>query len=352
MGPSDASLTYVLHELKAVILAGFGNVTDDVTILFKSLATLAIAMMIVKFMVSHNENHHWQGMAGLIKLYVLQWILMDFQAIQTAGEAMFINAGLAAGSSGLSPATFSDPGAIANLGFDVGAPLLAQIDAISGWKIFNYPIEFFMYSMAFIAFLFGFGFLAFQVFFTILEFGFMSIVTFYSVPLAANKGTSWITERGTSYTFATGIKLLTLALVVSITSSYLLSLTFGPEPTIKEAWNIFTVGLATILLAIFSPKLATGFLGGGPSLSAMPMIMTTAAMARGMTGLATSSVYHGSNAAKSIGGGAKAALTGGRNAMNAVRSRSSGGGNNSSGGGSQANSMSRFSNAISSSRRT
>jgi type IV secretion system protein TrbL len=147
--------------------------------------------------------------------------------------------------------------------------------------------------------------------------------------------TSFMSERAIGYVVSVGVKVMALALVVSIGTTIFNSYTVSTEPGIGEDVGLLLAAVLMVMLALKVPQIAAALISGGPQLSAGSAAMGAAGVAAGVAGTAL--------AARAIGGAAGnvlGAVTGAgqvssaRSAAGALPSGRSGGGADSASGGS------------------
>jgi type IV secretion system protein TrbL len=142
----------------------------------------------------------------------------------------------------------------------------------------------------------AFFILAVQLFVTIIEFKLTSLAGFILVPFALWNRTAFLAERVLGNVVSAGIKVMVLAVIVGIGSSFFSEFTaalHGQEPDIGQAMSLVLASLAIFGLGIFGPAIATGLVSGAPQLgagaalgtaiggAAVPMVAAGAARAAG-----------------------------------------------------------------------
>jgi type IV secretion system protein TrbL len=129
----------------------------------------------------------------------------------------------------------------------------------------------------------AFFILAVQLFITILEFKLTSLAGFVLVPFALWNRTSFLAERVLGNVIATGVKVMVLAVITGIGSTFFdefITALQGQEPDIGQAMSLVLASLALLGLGIFGPGIASGLVSGAPQMGAAAAIGT----AGGVTG--------------------------------------------------------------------
>jgi type IV secretion system protein TrbL len=156
----------------------------------------------------------------------------------------------------------------------------------------------------------AFFILAVQLFITILEFKLTSLAGFVLVPFALWNKTAFLAERVLGNVISSGIKVMVLAVIVGIGSSFFGQFTAalqGQEPNIGEAMSLVLAALSLFGLGIFGPGIASGLVSGAPQLGAGAAIGTAGAAA-GAAMLTGGAAMAGVRALNSAGSGSLAAL--------------------------------------------
>jgi type IV secretion system protein TrbL len=263
-------------------------------------------------------------LAKLLKkiLYVgaFAFIINSFSTLADIIFRSFAGLGLTAGGGRLSADDLLRPGFIASTGFDAAKPLLEQVSQLLG------PVSFFenfltiaVLMIAWLIVILAFFVLAVQMFVCILEFKLVSLAGFILVPFALWNRTSFLAERVLGHVVGSGIKVMVLAVIVGIGSTFFDDLTQalkGQEPDIGQAMSLVLASLSLLGLGIFAPSVASGLASGAPQLGAGAVAGT--AMAAGGTVMM-------------VGGGAIAGVRMGGAALSGIRAGTSMGGAASSG---------------------
>ncbi len=164
-------------------------------------------------------------MARLIKkvLYVgaFAFIINNFSNLATIIYNSFSQLGLQASNSGLSAQDLLHPGKLAATGFQAAWPLLQEAGKLMGFtSFFNNVVTILVLVGAWFIVVLAFFILAVQLFITILEFKLTTLAGFVLVPFALWNKTSFLAERVLGNVVSTGIKVMVLAVIIGIGSSF------------------------------------------------------------------------------------------------------------------------------------
>jgi len=152
-----------------------------------------------------------------------------------------------------------------------------------------------------------------QLFITILEFKLTTLAGFVLVPFALWNKTSFLAERVLGNVISSGIKVMVLAVIVGIGSSFFgefITALRGQQPNIGQAMSLVLAALSLFGLGIFGPAIASGLVSGAPQLGAGAAIGTAGAAA-GAALLAGGAVMGGARLLGAASSGGIAAIRAG-----------------------------------------
>jgi type IV secretion system protein TrbL len=128
--------------------------------------------------------------------------------------------------------------------------------------------------------------LAVEIAVTIIEFHLVTLIGFVLVPFGILTQTTFLSERAIGYVVSVGVKLMALALIVSIGESIFTSYIVSPDPSLEECCGLLLAALIMVMLALKIPSIASALISGGPQLSSGSAVGGAAAIAAGVGGLA------------------------------------------------------------------
>lgn len=287
--------------------SGFGLLNGDVAALTSILVAIDVTLAGLFWVLDGDAN----VMARLIKktLYVgsFAYILNNFSNLANIVFNSFSGLGLKATGSMLTPADLLRPGKLAGTGFQAAWPLLHQAGNYGGFMgMMDHLVTVLVLIFAWLIVVLAFFILAVQLFITILEFKLTTLAGFVLVPFALWNKTSFLAERVLGNVVASGIKVMVLAVIVGIGTTFFGQFTSaipGHQPSLSDAMTLVLASLALFGLGIFGPGIATGLVAGAPQLGAGAVLGTGAALVGG--------AMLGVGAARAAGGAGLAALRAG-----------------------------------------
>jgi type IV secretion system protein TrbL len=282
-----AVLDDFLNKFRTQVDAGFGLIQGDVSATLASLVVISIVITALMWAIDENQN----VLASLVRKILLvgffAFLVTQWPTLTKTVVNGFAALGLKAGGGAMSVSTFTtSPSQIVIAGINVIAGLMQYVK-----KIAPGPIEFFAHidvvAMALIAaigILIAFVILAVEIVVTIIEFHIVTLVAFVTVPFGVLTQTSFMSERAIGYVVAVGIKLMALAIVVSLGTTVFDNYTVSPDPGIGEDVGLLLAAVVMVMLALKIPSIAAALISGGPQLNAGGGLMGAAGVAAGVAG--------------------------------------------------------------------
>ncbi|SIT14179.1 type IV secretion system protein TrbL [Thalassolituus maritimus] len=303
-----------LNVFSTYIDSGFGLLGGEVAFLTATLVVIDMTIAGLFWALSHATGQADDVLVRLIRkvLYVgaFAYIIGNFNTLAGIVFRSFAGLGLMASGTGMTAAEFLQPGRLAKVGVDAGAPILEQISEMSGFpEVFVNITPIVVLFLAWLVVILTFFVLAIQLFITLIEFKLTTLAGFVLVPFALWNKTAFLAEKVLGNVVSSGVKVLVLAVIIGIGTGLFAEFQVAPaEPSVDFALVIMLASLALLALGIFGPGIATGLVSGSPQLGA-------GAMAGATLGAAGTAVALGA-AATGVGG---AVVAGARMAPGAVR---------------------------------
>ena len=333
-----------LDTFSRYIDSGFGLLHGEVAFLTATLIVIDMTLAGLFWAMSHATGQGEDVIAKLIRkvLYVgaFAYIIGNFNWLAGIVFRSFAGLGLTASGSTLSMGNFLQPGRLAKVGIDAGAPILKQIGDMAGFpEVFVNITPIVVMFLAWLIVLLCFFVLAIQLFITLIEFKLTTLAGFVLVPFALWNKTAFLAEKVLGNVESSGIKVLVLAVIVGIGSGLFAEFQVQPaEPSIDHSVVVMLASLTLLALGIFGPGIATGLVSGGPQLGAGAMAgaalgaagaaVAVGAAATGVGGAVAAGARMAPAAARLAGSGARAATGAATSARSAflAGSASAGGG--------------------------
>ncbi len=295
----------------AYIDSGFGLLRGDVGHLTSILIAIDVTIAGLFWALDGEGNVLGRLVKKVLYVGAFAFILNNFKTLANLIFQSFSQLGLDASANTLSAADLLKPGKLAGIGFEAAHPLLEQVANLVGLDtFFSNFLTIFVLLVAWLIVLLAFFVLAIQLFITVLEFKLTTLAGFVLVPFAFWNKTAFLAERVLGNVITSGIKVMVLAVIVGIGSSYFgqfVSALKGQEADINQAMSLVLASLTILGLGIFGPGIASGLVSGAPQLGAGAALGTVGAAA-GAGMLAGGAVMGAARAIAGAGGSALGAL--------------------------------------------
>ena len=267
---------------------GFGLLGGEVAFLATTLIAIDVTLAGLFWAFGTEDD----VLVRLIKktLYVgfFAFLIGNFNALAKVVFNSFAGLGLKAAGSALTADQLLQPSRIAQVGIDASKPILQAASQLLGFtSFFENFIQIAVLMIAWLVVLVSFFILAIQLFVTLIEFKLTTLAGFVLIPFGLFNKTSFLAERVLGNVVASGVKLLTLAIIIGIGTTLFGEFTLGfggEQPTLEDAMALVLAALSLLGLGIFGPGIANGLISGGPQLGAGAAV--GAALAAGGIGVA------------------------------------------------------------------
>jgi len=294
--------------------SGFGLLTGDVAFLTTILIGIDITLAGLFWAMDGEANIFGRLVKKVLYVGTFALILNNFGTLAGIIYRSFAGLGLEATANRLTADDLLKPGRLAGTGFEAAWPLLHQVSELMGFtSFFDNFLTIVVLLIAWVIVIIAFFTLAVQLFITILEFKLTTLAGFVLVPFALWNKTAFLAERVLGNVVSSGIKVMVLAVIVGIGSSFFgefITALQGQEPNIGQAMSLVLAALSLFGLGIFGPGIAAGLVSGAPQLGAGAAIGTVGAAA-GAVMLAGGAALGGARLAGTVGSGGMAAIRAG-----------------------------------------
>lgn len=272
---------------------------------------LLIPLMTIDFVVAFimqvfgfaNSNYIPTVFSKLMKYGFWVWVVNNWDMLINALLSSLTTAGASFGS--LDAGIVGRPSEIIDYGFQYARQYYEVINS-TPFAIGTLGKSAFLWIMAIIAMVgvfAAFAYIALNAFITFIEFYIISALMLLFIPFAVNDKTSRFSENAIGFIIGTGVKLMMMGAILSLTMSQteVLGKSLEVSITWESAFSAIVLAWAFAFLAVHVPELASGAMSGSPSLSGNT---ATASMAGAMSGGIAGAVA--SKAMGAAGGGSNA----------------------------------------------
>jgi len=299
-----------LNKFRTQVDAGFGLIQGDVSTVLGTLVVISIVVTALLWAVDETSNVMGSLVRKVLLVGFFAFLVTQWHTLSTTVVNGFAALGLKAGGGAMSVSTFTtSPSAIVMSGIKVITGLMQYVQ-----KIAPGPVEFFshidvviMALVAAIGILIAFVVLAVEIVVTIIEFHIVTLVAFVTVPFGVLTQTAFMSERAIGYVVSVGVKLMALAIVVSLGTTVFNTYTVSSDPGIGEDVGLLLGAVVMVMLALKIPAIAAALISGGPQLNAGSAVAGAAGVAAGVAGVVLAGRMAGGAIAAGLGGGEVAA---------------------------------------------
>lgn len=292
------SINSFLDRFLAVANSGFGLIQGDVTYVLNALIVISVVLAGARWALAQEAP-----IAPLFRkvLYVgfFAFLINNWNTIAVAINQSGAMLGLKAGGGSLSIADLHNPGRIAQIGVELFGRTVALAE---GMNILTDAIAMGVIFLAALFAMLGFFILALQLFVALIAFKLGSLAAFVALPWGVFNGTAWVAERPLGWVAGSAVRLFLLALVASVSITFVGTLPATLTLDAGGALNVLLFGLTVLALAWFAPMLASEVMSGQPSLAGADALRAGQGVAMNVAGAAVSTRI----LTNGLGGGARA----------------------------------------------
>jgi type IV secretion system protein TrbL len=298
MDPS--TVNSFLDQFLAVADSGFGLIRGDVNFVLNALIVISIVLAGAQWALA-GEAPMAPFFRKVLFIGLFAFLINNWDALATAINQSGAMLGLRAGGGSMTMADLHNPGRVARIGMDLFGRTVALSE---GMNILTDFIPMVTILLAAVLAMIGFFVLALQIFVALIAFKLGSLAAFVALPWGVFSGTSWVAERPLGWVAGSAIRLFILALIASVSLTFVGTLPATLTLDAGGALNVLLFGLTVLALAWFGPMLASEVMQGQPHLSGADAVRTGIGAAATGIGAAMTARYVAVstfNAVKSIG---------------------------------------------------
>jgi type IV secretion system protein TrbL len=261
MDPS--TINSFLDQFILVIDSGFGLIQGDVAYVLNALIVISVTLAGAQWALA-AEAPMAPFFRKVLFIGFFAFLINNWNDLATAINQSGAMLGLRAGGSDLTLPDLHNPGRIAG----IGTELFGRTAELGrGMNILTDFVPLVTILVAAFVIMFGFFILALQVFSALIAFKLGSLAAFVALPWGVFSGTAWVAERPLGWVVGSAVRLFVLALIASVSITFVERLPAVFVLDAGGALNILLFGLTLLMLAWFGPQLASEVVSGQPHLS-------------------------------------------------------------------------------------
>jgi type IV secretion system protein TrbL len=335
---SPAALDDFLTRFTSQVGSGFGLIQGDVQGVFATLVVISLGLSALLWALDDNQNVPAALIRKILLFGFFAWLITSWRALSLTVVNGFVALGLKAGGGALGAGDLLNaPSKVVTDGLNVAFDLLAYMGRLAsaglGTGFFSHFDTILIAGVAAIGVIIAFLILGIEITVTIIEFHLVTLIAFVTVPFGILTQTAFLSERAIGYVVSVGVKLMALALIVSIGEQIFTSYTVSADPTWGEDCGLLLAAICLVMLALKIPAVAAALISGGPQLNAGSAVAGAAGVAAAVGGLALAGRMAAGAMAAGAGGRAASALAASGLPAQGPGGPGPGGGSGASGGG-------------------
>ena len=252
-----------LDQFILVIDSGFGLIQGDVAFVLNALIVISVTLAGVQWALA-AEAPMAPFFRKVLFIGFFAFLINNWNDLASAINQSGAMLGLRAGGSDLTLPDLHNPGRIAG----IGTELFGRTAELGrGMNILTDFVPLVTILIAAFVIMFGFFILALQIFSALIAFKLGSLAAFVALPWGVFSGTAWVAERPLGWVVGSAVRLFVLALIASVSITFVDRLPAVFVLDAGGALNILLFGLTLLMLAWFGPQLASEVVSGQPHLS-------------------------------------------------------------------------------------
>ena len=252
-----------LDRFLSVADTGFGLIQGDVSAVLNALIVISIVLAGAQWALM-GEAPMAPFFRKVLFVGFFAFLVNNWDHLATVINQSGAMLGLKAGGGSMTMADLHNPGHVAQIGVD----LFGRTAALGqGMNIVTDFVPLLTIFVAAVFAMLGFFVLALQLFVALIAFKLGSLAAFVALPWGVFNGTSWVAERPLGWVAGSAIRLFLIALIASVSLTFVSSLPQTLTLDAGGALNVLLFGLTVLTLAWFGPMLASEVVQGQPHLS-------------------------------------------------------------------------------------
>ncbi len=262
--PSDVGvLTYLLNIIREILIGGIGRTDDYALWLLRNFAI--IETVIFGILWALKKSDLIEALFKKLMLFsFLLWLITNWMGFLTTLSNTMSQWGFAIGNPSFPPSLFLDPSKIAAMGIDVTEPLWTYLGSLS-WRKMLHGIS---VGWTGIFIILAYFLMGVQVFLTLVEFWIIAAASLILLPFGVLGPTSWMAEGVFKSLVGMCLKLLILAMLISLGWETIATVSLNSPPDFRSSMGALLASLTMAFLIWQAPNIVAGMVMGRPSLRA------------------------------------------------------------------------------------
>ena len=262
--PDDVGvLTYLLNIIRGAIILGLDRTDDYALWLLRQFAIIEAILFGILWAFKKSDLAEALFRKLLVFAFIL-WLISNWTGFLTTLANTMSRWGFQIGSPAFTEELFRNPHKIAGMGLSVTEPLWEYLGSLS-WHRLIHGIT---VGWAGIFIILSYFLMSLQVFLTLVEFWIIAAASLIMLPFGVMNSTSWIAEGVFKALVGICLKILVLAMIISIGYDVISGVVIESPPNFRSTMAALLASLTMAFLVWQAPNLVAGMVMGRPSLRA------------------------------------------------------------------------------------
>ena len=272
-------LNTVLQNLLEQIALAHGNLLPVAYYFFYAMATLTLVKLGLIYAFEPNGNILAALLAKLFKMGLMLWLITNLPYLHEVLRDGAIKLGIRAAGSSNTVDLILNPSQVAEYGVKVIAPIRVWIYGMS-WSVKTIGINLvniLFGVIAVIVILGAFFYLAYQMFMTLVDFYFTSVLAPVFLAFQLCESTAWLAVGAIRGPMQHAVKLFTLAFIINLAEPHIAAIMVTDKlQSFTEIGSLVLGSLVLMALSLKAGSWAAGMFSGSPTASGGDLVTTTA----------------------------------------------------------------------------
>lgn len=262
--PEDVGvLTYLLNVIREILINGIGRTDDYALWLLRQFAIIETVIFGILWALKKSDIVEAIFKKLMLFSFFL-WLISNWLDFLTTLLNTMSQWGFAIGNPTFPTSLFLDPSQIAAMGIDVTEPLWTYLGSLS-WRNMLHGMSI---GWTGIFIILSYFLIALQVFLTLVEFWIIAAASLILLPFGVFSPTSWIAEGVFKSLVGMCLKILILAMLISLGWETIATVSLNSPPDFKSTMGALLASLTMAFLIWQAPNIVGGMVMGRPSLRA------------------------------------------------------------------------------------
>lgn len=278
-------LNTVLQNLLEQIALAYGNLLPVAYYFFYIFATITLVQLGLSYAFDQSSNMLATLLLKLFKIAFMLWVVGNLPYLHEVLRDGAIKLGIRAAGGASTIDLVLNPSQIVSYSSEVIAPIRQWIHDISWWGTpTNVGVNLVSVLFGLISMLLiyaAFFYLAYQMFMTLVDFYFTSVLAPIFLAFQVFTPTAWIAAGAIRGPLQHAVKLFTMAFIINIAAPWIGSLqaTTGEVKTLDQVGCLVLISVVLVALALKAGTWASGMFSGSPIASAGDLVASFAGVA-------------------------------------------------------------------------